>query len=279
MHVVASPRVEPTTPPAPPAHPEPPAAPTALAGRTARATRIAFRWMRAATETRSLVVLAIATRLLAAWSSPALPNDSVSLLRGARRVLVEGPAALLDLPHHPLPVALFALGGATGALEPVATVLVAVASALAVVPLHSLARRACGRHAATAACILYVALPKAVAVGAVPLEEGIFMPLFLGSLALAAGARDAGPRITRRLLGAGLLAGLAYLARPEGLVAVPAALAAAALDGRPGRWKRAGLVAAGFVLVAIPYVGSLSAHRGAPTLSPKKDVARFIGAA
>ena len=114
--------------------------------------------------------------LLAAWSSPAVANDSVSLLRGAERVHAEGPAALLDLPHHPLPVALYALAGRFMDAELAAVILGAVAGGLALWPLHSLARRACGRHAATAACILYVVLPKAVGVASVPLAEGLFLP-------------------------------------------------------------------------------------------------------
>jgi hypothetical protein len=147
-------------------------------------------------------------------------------------------------------------------------------------PLHALARRACGRHAALATCVLYAVLPKAVAVGAVPLAEGIALPFLLGALALAAAARDASPsRTARRLVGAGLLAGGAYLCRPEALMAFPAALAAAALDGRPGRWRRAALVSVGFVLLAVPYTAALSNARGRLTITPKKDIVRFIGAA
>ena len=224
-------------------------------------------------------MLAIALRLFAAWTSPAVVNDSVSLLRSADRVIAEGPAALLDVPHHPLPVALAALFGGLASVELMALVGGAIASGLAVWPLHSLARRACGRHAATAACILYTVLPKAVAVGAVPLAESVFLPLFLGSLALGAGARDAGPRVARRLIGAGVLAGFAYLCRPEGLIAFPGVLAAATLDGRIGRWRRCAVVTLGFVMIATPYVVLLSAHQGRFTLSPKKDIVRFVGAA
>jgi len=213
-------------------------------------------------------------------SSPAVVNDSVSLLRAAARVRAEGAGVLLEIPHHPLPVAVFALAGRV--LDPVvaASLLCAVGSAIAVWPLHALARRACGRHAALATCVLYAVLPQAVEVGAVPLAEGIALPFFLGALALAAAARDASRTVTiRRLLGAGSLAGLAFLCRPEALIAFPAALAAAALDGRTGRMRRAALVSAGFVVIALPFVVSLSQARGRLSLSPKKDVARFIGLA
>ncbi len=236
--------------------------------------------MRSRYEWRWLIVFCAAVRLLAMLASPAVLNDSVSLLRAAARMTDEGPGILLRIPHHPLPVALFSLVGRFVDPLVAASVLCAVGSAIAVWPLHALARRACGRHAALATCLLYAVLPKAVEVGAVPLAEGIALPFFLGALALAAGARDASRGVTiRRLVGAGSLAGLAFLCRPEALIAFPAALAAAALDGREGKARRAGLVAAGFLVLALPYVALLSQERGRLTLSPKKDVVRFIGAA
>jgi hypothetical protein len=48
---------------------------------------------------------------------------------------------------------------------------------------------------------------------------------------------------------------------------------------RGRRWAGAGIVAAAFVLVAAPYAIALSGETGHFTLSPKKDVARFVGAA
>ena len=161
----------------------------------------------------------------------------------------------------------------------IASLLCALGSAIAVWPLHALARRACGRHAALATCLLYAVLPKAVEVGAVPLAEGVALPFFLGALALAAAARDTSERASiRRLVVAGCLAGCAYLSRPEALIAFPAALAAAALDGRPGKLRRGALVSVGFLLLAVPYVTLLSQARGRFSVSPKKDVARFVGA-
>lgn len=260
--------------------PQPVAASLKAAHRAGAVGRAALRWMRSRDEWRWLIALCAAVRLLAMLSSPAILNDSVSLLRSATRVSTEGPGVLLQIPHHPLPVAVFALAGRWFDPLTAASVLCALGSSIAVWPLHALARRACGRHAALAACLFYAVLPKAVAVGAVPLAEGIALPFFLGALALAAAARDAPRAVTiRRLVGAGALAGLAFLCRPEALIAFPAALAAAALDGRVGKLRRAGLVTLGFVVFALPYVVLLSQERGRLTLSPKKDLARFVGAA
>jgi len=165
--------------------------------------------------------------------------------------------------------------------ETAATALSVLAGALAVWPLHVLARRACGRHAATAACIVYAALPKAIGVASVPLTSTILIPLFLSgiSLAVSAGLPSTNRRRVVRLVSAGLVCGLAYLCRPEGLVAAAfAVVVAAALAWRGRRWVSAGIVAAAFVVVAAPYAIALSHHAGHLVLSPKKDVARFVGA-
>ncbi len=265
----------PAGPPAPAPDPQGAAAPPSAVERVRR--RLALRWVRAATEARTIVLFAAAVRAATAWLDPALVNDAVSLLRAAERLRTDGAAALLQVPHHPLPVAAFALARSTGAPEAAARGMCVLAAAAAVWPLHALARRAAGRHAAAAACILYAVLPKAVAVGATPLSEAFFLPLLLGALAAAAAARDAGRRGARRLVGAGLLCGLGYLARPEALAALPAVLASAALDGRPGKLRRAALVLAGFLLVAAPYAGALSDAHGRFSVSPKKDVVRFAG--
>ena len=234
------------------------------------------KWVRAATETRWLVLLALLVRGLAAWSNPAVVKDSVSLLRGARDVLDVGAESVFELSHHPLPPLLIGWCSRFMDVELAATTLTVVGSALAVWPLHALARRACGRHAAAAACILYAALPKFVEVGSVPLTEGFFLPLFLGALALLVAAPDSSRKETRRLLAAGLWGGMAYLCRPEALLLLPAGIALLVLV--PGRrLRRPPLFATPYVVIFAAYVALLSLHRGTLTLSPKKDLARFAG--
>ena len=80
-----------------------------------------------------------------------------------------------------------------------------------------------GRHAAGATCLLYIGLPKAVHVAAVPMVEALLLPAFLSALAFAAWACQDRVRCGRRAAVAGLLAAVAYLIRPEGLVAAAAA--------------------------------------------------------
>jgi hypothetical protein len=247
-----------------------------------RGLRRTLRWLRAAPETRLLLLLALAVRVVAWVLRPAILPDSADLLGAAERVRELGPPALLGANHHPLPVVLFALLGRLGDPETLGAAAAALLGAAAVVPLHALARRSCGRHAATSACVLYAVLPKFVSVTSVPLAEAVFLPLFLGGLAAAMAAGVArSPRERRiRLVVAGLASAAAYLCRPEGLVGGAAAALGAALQGRRGtRIASFLLVAAVFCAASAPWVVTLSVEREALTLSPKKDLARFAGAA
>jgi hypothetical protein len=255
----------------------PPEAPPAPEGGRAR-----LRWFRARSEVIWLVLVALAVRAAAAWASPAILNDSVSLLGSAERIGKGGLEAWAQGPDHPLLPWLISLFAGTWDEETVATSICVFSGALAVWPLHVLARHASGRHAATAACIVYAALPKAVGVSSVPLTSAAFLPLFLSglSLVLTASVPSSKRRRLFRLLGAGLLCALAYLCRPEGLVAAGgAALGALLFVPRGRKFAGAGIVALAFVLVAAPYAVALSRDAGHLTLSPKKDVVRFVGAA
>jgi hypothetical protein len=269
------------------------------------------RWFRAGAEVVWLILLAAAVRALAAWTSPTILNDGVRLLETAARVR-DGASAALAGPDHPLTPWLIALCPSGWDLERFATALCVFAGALAVWPLHVLVRTASGRHAATAACIVYAALPKAVGVAGSPMTSAVFLPLFLSgiSLAVVSAAPVTRPleaprhrlphwwrawtmplfqyrrrhrgrvRRTIRLLGAGVLCGLAYLCRPEGLVAAAGALLVAFFIARPGRrLVAAAFVALAFVVVAAPYATALSRDAGRLVLSPKKDVVVFVGAA
>ena len=241
------------------------------------------RWFRARYEVLWLVLLALAIRACAAWVNPSILNDSVTLLRSAERIRAEGLQAVLTMPDHPLVPWLVSLTSPAHLnSETAATALAVVAGAFAVWPLHVLTRRACGRHAATGACILYAALPRAVGVASVPLTSAVFLPLILAAVSLSDAACVPASRNRRivRLVSAGAMAGLAYLCRPEGIVAALAAVVTVLLLFRQRRRILAAIiVAAAFLVVAAPYAIALSNQAGRFALSPKKDVARFAGVA
>lgn len=229
-----------------------------------------------------LVLLACAVRL-AAWSlRVAILPDSADLLNAAETVRQDGWGAALHSLHHPLPVLLVSLVPAGADAETWASFGAAVLGALGVWPLHIVARYAAGRHAATIAGLVYAVLPKLVAVASVPLTEPVFLPLLLAAFAAALVARSA-PTPRGRMLRcglAGMFAGLAYLSRPEGLAAGLAIVATAGLTCRKGeRLRAAGIVVLAFAVVAGPWVAALSSDRGHFVLSPKKELAEFVGVA
>lgn len=217
-----------------------------------------------------LFLVALAVRAAAAWASPAILNDSASLLASAELVGEGGISAWAQGPDHPLLPWLISLFARWWDPEAAATAICVLAGSLAVWPLHVLARHVSGRHAATAACIVYAALPKAVAVSSVPLTSAAILPLFFSglSLVLTAAVPSSGKRRISRLAGAGLLCGLAYLCRPEGLVAAGGAVLGALLFVPKGRkLASAAIVAVAFILVAAPYAAALSSDAGRFTVS------------
>jgi len=242
------------------------------------------KWLRVSIEVAGLAGLALLMRALAAWLAPAIQNDSLDLLQAAERIGADGIEALRGVDrirHHPLPALAIHALGFLGDAEFAGTLIGIAAGTLTVWPLHAIFRHACGRHAATGACLLYAVLPQALEIAAVPMAEGLYVAFFAAALALALGAPLAHGRLGcwTRYGAAGLAAGAAYLSRPEGLV-VGAAVTVVALLSTSGRGRlvRAGLVAAGFLALAAPYVATLSAD-GPLRLSPKKDIGRFVGAA
>lgn len=246
----------------------------------ADAPRARSRWFRARHEVLWLFLLALAIRAAVAIVNPAIVPDSVTLLRVAASVATDGVGAAIASSEHPLfPTLIAWLPGEVGA-EAGATAISVFAGAFAVWPLHTIARRACGRHAATAASIIYAALPKAVGIASVPHASGVVIPLLLSGLALAMVAPLGRSLRTERirLASAGVLCGLAYLCRPEGAVAALGAVVAAMAMAKSGRrLVSAAIVAGAFVVVATPYVVALSSHGGRFEITPKKSLTKMVG--
>lgn len=249
--------------------------------RAARRVLRSFKWLRPGTEVRWIFVCALGLRALAAWAAPAITNDGYDLIQGATRVAAEGPRVVLELAHHPLPPLLLAWLSQWFPVETAGTAVGVLFGALAVWPLHAIARHVAGRHAATAAATLYAVLPAAIEVSSVPMDEGVYLPAALGCVALALGAGAGRDRLRRNLrrIGSGTLAGVAYLCRPEGLLLGAAVILIGAACGRRSRrLPCAVVVALSFGVVAAPYATAFSLHEGHFELTPKKSLARFLGA-
>jgi dolichyl-phosphate-mannose-protein mannosyltransferase len=245
-----------------------------------RGARFAARWVRPGTEVVLLFLLALGVRLLAWALRPAILADSLGLLRAGEDLATNGLPALFRTTHHPFPVLLVAAIPRWADAERWASIGAAVCGAVAVFPVHVVARSAAGRHAATVAVLLYAVLPKFVSIASVPMAEAALLPLFAGALSLAFSsvtARTPRTRLLRAAL-AGVCAGFAYLSRPEGLVAGILAVAALVIRGRTGeRGRSAFLATCAFLFVALPWVAALSDHGGELELSPKKDLSAFVG--
>jgi hypothetical protein len=215
--------------------------------------------------------------------------DGPKFVRQAGLFLAGRPHDALAIDYHPLYAALTAgvaaalgLGGGAAALERAGTIVSVVAGSLAAVPVVLLARRLApeGRaDAALAAGLLYAVSPYLARYGADIMSEATYIAFFLG--AIAAGVEAVERRRTPLFALAGALAGLAYLARPEGagaalLVALYALARRRSLEPRQ-RAAGAAAVLAAFALLALPYMAEIG--RGGLVFTQKKSLAAFAGVA
>jgi len=196
----------------------------------------------------------------AAWLDPVPPRDGIALAETVRSAAAGHFGALLDAVHPPLAAALATPLAAAG-LDPVTAlaVVAVLASTLAVLPLHSLARRAFDEDGANAAALLYAVTPPLVRIGSTAFGEPLLF--LLGLLSLDAAHRALRHwRPARDAAWAGVFAGAAYLGRLEALALLPLLLGATLAPGAGRPWKNrlAGFAAAllGFAFLAGPWIAA-----------------------
>lgn len=124
----------------------------------------------------------------------------------------------------------------------------AVLGTIAVVLIATLATLVWGRRTGVVAGVIAAVYPAFIATGSVLLSEALFLPLFVGSLVCSVRYREA--RSVRWMVAAGLLTGLAVLARPLGALVI-LVMALFALR-RP--FERRALVALGAGVAAVVVV-------------------------
>jgi hypothetical protein len=244
----------------------------------------------------ALLAAALAARIAFVVMEPVIPRDGVLFLGMARQLAEEGLRPILEREQHPLYPALVALvhAGARGTIDwEVAGLIVSVlSSAATVIPLVCLGNRVAGAPAGLLGGWVFAAARYPIQYGPSPIADGLHACLF--ACAAAVGAAALGIDVARRddalrrrperawpFFAAGLFAGLAYLARPEGLVMAAAIAAAAVVRLVAGDRTRSGLLAFGkgqallllaLCLTAGPYAGYLSYQAGALTLTRKKPI-------
>ena len=233
----------------------------------------------------ALAAVAIAVRAFTWSRSEAIMNDGPAFLRIAWNLGNGRWSEALAHPYHPLYPLLIAavqpLFGASRAWEvgswETAGVAVSIASGgVAVWFLYDFLRRSFGGWVPAVGALLLAVHPYAVPYSSDVQSEGVYLALFLGAVGRAWRALEA-PSFGRAAA-AGLLSGLAYLTRPEGLgVAVAAVALMALLTLRGLRAPRAfggfaAGVALGASLVVLPYVVALDRSAGELRLTRKKSL-------
>lgn len=239
----------------------------------------------------ALFVAGAAVRVVAAGRAAVIERDGIAYLDAAGRFAAgDWRAGIAHFYPPGLPLLLAAGHAGAPPGEWLAARLVALASALAVPAAALLASRAAGPRAGLFAGATAALLPLPAVLGSEVLADGPFAALALGALAAGQRALEGDRPAPAYAAVAGVLACLAYLFRPEGLVVLGALAGLLVLAPRPRPAGRrlldlAGLLVPGLLAVVVPYVLWIrdlpvagGAGAGAVKLTLKRDLAGPLGA-
>ncbi|MBW2312902.1 MAG: glycosyltransferase family 39 protein [Deltaproteobacteria bacterium] len=223
-----------------------------------------------------LAALAVAVRVVVWLRAGAMMNDGPTFIGIARKFAEGAWQEAFAHAYHPLyPLLMAGVHPWVSDWEKAGVVVSIASSVLAVVFLYDFLRRAFGGWVPVVGCLLLAVHPYAVPFSADVQSEGLYMAWFLGAVALGWRTLES-PRLAPAV-GAGVLSGLAYLTRPEGLgVALAVAVVLASLGLRRKRTpssvaRSVGAVGLGAVLLAAPYAATLGGDGGEVRLTRKKS--------
>lgn len=234
---------------------------------------------------RALLVsflLAVFVRVVTALRTSVIFDDGPSFVELARAVAAGDTASVLAHPYHPLYSALMVLASRGPLdLEQAGIVCSVLGGAAAVVALHVFLHDAFGERIARMGAAFLALGPYAVRFSSDVQSDGVYLGLFLGGVALLWRALErARPGAA---FGSGVLAGLAYLARPEGVGVVLVGVGLAAFRLQRGRWlpqafaRWVAALIGGFAVPATPYLWAMSRANGSWVLSGKKSLGGLLG--
>ncbi len=230
-----------------------------------------------------ILVVAAVWRSTMAWALPVIARDGVVFCQYADTLGAAGPSALQDADtrQHPLyPLLILGtqrLAAALGAPDTPLTwrvcgQFVSLVAGLAVIALTGWLTARLVRHlqlpvdhrtTVLVAMLLAALLDLNVWLSADVMSDQVHLACYLAAVCLLIDLRH-----SRAALCCGLLAGLAFLTRPEGMVPALAGLAVIVRRYHDVGWRHAGLqsvaLAAGFAICAAPYwlsVGQFSAKK------------------
>lgn len=245
------------------------------------------------------MLVAAALRVGLAWTMPCISRDGITFIGYAQRLQESPREEMRRQKQHPLfPAAVLAAARGLeriglGSRDEVvhwtrAGKFVSIVAGVGLVPaMYLLARILFNARVGLVAAFCTAVLPELCRYGGDVLSDSLHLLCYV--LGLAVGLSGLQRRSLLRLAGAGVLAGLAFLVRPEGGEVALVVCAAACLprwyrataQGGPGavappwRWHRrlaASLIcASGFALVAAPYMGTTG------RIIQKKSPLRFLG--
>ncbi len=233
----------------------------------------------------ALLVLAIVVRLIALSDPPPIDIDEARYLVAAHHLRTgvgysdwRGPETHIH-PLHPWLTSI--QGDGIKTLERRGRLVTFFASVLLLLPLAVLARRLQGEECASILLLLAATHPGLVGAAATPQPESLYVLLVASALCLIwPDPEDA--LSAWRFGAAGLLFGLSYLARPEGLL-VGLLAGGIALHQTRGRGTRtladAALLLSGILLAASPYLLFLRCATGAWVITGKVTELFFVGQA
>lgn len=232
----------------------------------------------------AIAALALALRAVMAVRTSVMFEDGPHFLEIATRFSDGDFAGALAHPYHPLYSALIALSNSLiGDIEVAALTVSVVGGTISVIASFYFLRDAFDAKVAVFGSFLFAISPYAVRFTADVQSEGVYLAFFMVGFALL--YRGVSTRSSALLFAAGMSAGFAYLARPEGAGLVAVGVAVIVRDLLRGRvpianaMKSISALGVGALGVAAPYLWVLAAGEPTGVLSGKKSLLRTFGLA
>ncbi len=225
-----------------------------------------------------IVALAITVRGYAAWTDEIIFNDGPLFLETVQQILDGNLGAALSGIFHPLTAILIAgLHWVSGwELEICGKVLSVASGGLATAALFALARAQFGQATAVLAAVLFAVHPRMVAIASNVQSDGIHLAFVICGAWLSWRALETGRFLTGVMIG--IVCGLAYLTRPEGLVIGVVLGLWLLADWYSGRiearhfWRVVGGLVVTVMLFGGPYIWKISQQDDGWTLTRKKEL-------
>jgi 4-amino-4-deoxy-L-arabinose transferase-like glycosyltransferase len=229
-----------------------------------------------------IFVFALGLRSLVVFRTAVIFNDGPIFIRLAELMHAGDWAEALSHPYHPLYSFLIHLARhVTDDPERAGIVISLLGGSAAVVALYAFLREAFDLHVARVGAIMLALNPYAVRYSADVQSDSIHLWLFLVSVTLLYRAlRTQSPRLATIT---GVVSGLAYLTRPEGVGVVLVGVVLVSVAWIRGSWGAdraarwlAGLCS-GLVAAAVPYLLAIRSLTGHWIFSQKKSVLSLVG--